>query len=106
MQTKQRMKAGLQHIVLQDVDSGVRKAAAEIIAVVAGIAAQYEGWPELLPWLNQCSRDPVEQHRAMAINLIANLIDSGGKAPDSVFETTWLANLLSILCCATLNSVP
>ncbi|KAK9818938.1 hypothetical protein WJX74_003705 [Apatococcus lobatus] len=79
-QAKQHVKATLQQIVLGDLDSGVRKAAADVIAAVAGIAAQYESWPELLPWLNQCTQDSNEQHRAMAINLIANLIESGGIA--------------------------
>ena len=78
MQVKQHVQATLQHIVLEDSDSGVRKAAADVIAAVAGIAAQYEGWPELLPWLNLCTQASNEQHRAMAINLIANLIESGG----------------------------
>lgn len=79
MQVKQRVKAVLQQIVLQDSDAGVCRAASDVIAAVAGIAAQYESWPELLPWLNQCTQDPNEQHRAMAINLIANLIETGGR---------------------------
>ncbi len=79
MQTKQSVKAGLQIIVIQDPDPGVRKAAADVISAVAGISAQYESWPELLPWLNQCTLNPDEQHRAMAISLIANLIDGGGE---------------------------
>lgn len=78
LQVKQRVKSALQQMVLRDPDAGVCKAAADVIAAVAGIAAQYESWPELLPWLNQCTQDSNEQHRAMAINLIANLIETGG----------------------------
>ena len=72
------MKAALQQMVLNGSGAGGCKAVADVIAAVAGVAAQYEGWPELLPWLNQCTRDSNEQHRAMAINLIANLIETGG----------------------------
>ena len=99
MQVKQHVQATLQYIVLEDSDSGVRKAAADVISAVAGIASQYEGWPELLPWLNQCTQASNEQPRAMAINLIANLIESGGALVgrlSNVFPPDCLLPFLSV----------
>lgn len=45
----------------------VRRASANVVSIIAKYAVPAGEWPELLPFLFQCSQSPQEDHREVSI---------------------------------------
>jgi hypothetical protein len=48
----------------------VRKASANVVSIVAKYAVASGEWPDLFPFLFQCSQSPQEDHREVRYNLL------------------------------------
>ncbi|CAA6664910.1 unnamed protein product [Spirodela intermedia] len=70
----------------------VRRASANVVSIVAKYAVPAGEWPELLPFLFQCSQSPQEDHREVALILFSSLTETIG----STFQSN-LAELQPIL---------
>ncbi|XP_057430395.1 uncharacterized protein LOC130723389 [Lotus japonicus] len=58
----------------------VRKASANVVSIVAKYAVPSGDWPDLLPFLFQCSQSPQEDHREVALILFSSLTETIGNA--------------------------
>jgi hypothetical protein len=47
----------------------VRRASANVVSIIAKYAIPAGEWPELLPFLFQCSQSPQEDHREVSLSL-------------------------------------
>ncbi|KAL5679874.1 hypothetical protein ACJX0J_006259, partial [Zea mays] len=56
----------------------VRRASANVVSIIAKYAIPAGEWPELLPFLFQCSQSPQEDHREVALILFSSLTETIG----------------------------
>ncbi|KAJ8461045.1 hypothetical protein OPV22_033971 [Ensete ventricosum] len=70
----------------------VRRASANVVSIIAKYAVPFGEWPELLPFLFQCSQSSQEDHREVALILFSSLTETIGP----IFQSH-LADLQPIL---------
>ncbi|XVF02933.1 hypothetical protein REPUB_Repub04eG0217300 [Reevesia pubescens] len=56
----------------------VRRASANVVSIVAKYAVPAGEWPDLLPFLFQCSQSPQEDHREVALIIFSSLTETIG----------------------------
>jgi hypothetical protein len=49
----------------------VRRASANVVSVIAKYAVPGGEWPDLLPFLFQCSHSPQEEHREVSVHKLS-----------------------------------
>ncbi|KAJ7946616.1 ARM repeat superfamily protein [Quillaja saponaria] len=79
-QVKQLVKQSLIESITMEHSPPVRKASANVVSVVAKYAVQAGEWPDLLPFLFQCSQSAQEDHREVALILFSSLTETVGNA--------------------------
>ncbi|KAJ1686897.1 hypothetical protein LUZ63_018287 [Rhynchospora breviuscula] len=89
---KASLKSALLDSITLDNSSLVRRASANVVSVIAKCAVPGGEWPDLLPFLFQCSQSSQEEHREVALILFSSLTETIGPTFQS-----HLANLQSIL---------
>ncbi|GFY88530.1 ARM repeat superfamily protein [Actinidia rufa] len=60
--------------------SPVRRASANVVSIIAKYAVPAGEWPDLLPFLFQCSQSPQEDHREVALILFSSLTETIGNS--------------------------
>ncbi|GAU24360.1 hypothetical protein TSUD_390690 [Trifolium subterraneum] len=79
-QIKQLVKQSLIDSITMENSPPVRKASANVISIVAKYAVPSGEWPDLFPFLFQCSQSPHEDHREVALILFSSLTETIGNA--------------------------
>uniref|UniRef100_A0A7N1A085 Importin N-terminal domain-containing protein n=1 Tax=Kalanchoe fedtschenkoi TaxID=63787 RepID=A0A7N1A085_KALFE len=64
----------------------VRRASANVVSIIAKYAVPSGEWPDLLPFLFQCSQSPQEDHKEVALILFSSLTETIGNAFRSHFS--------------------
>ncbi|ERN00947.1 importin-4 isoform X1 [Amborella trichopoda] len=78
-QVKDSVKSALMESITVEHSPPVRRASANVVSVVAKYAVPAGEWPELLPFLFQCSQSPQEDHREVALILFSSLTETIGE---------------------------
>ncbi|XP_074580096.1 uncharacterized protein LOC141836490 [Curcuma longa] len=89
---KVSVKQALIDSITLEHSSLVRRASANVVSIIAKYAVPVGEWPELLPFLFQCSQSSQEDHREVALILFSSLTETIGPT----FQTH-LADLQPIL---------
>eukprot|EP00898_Chlorokybus_atmophyticus_P005187 jgi/Chlat1/566/Chrsp103S01005 len=76
---QQQVKAALLQRVAQEPSALVRKACADVVSAIAKHTVPANQWPELLPFLFQCSQSPQEEHREVALVMFSSLTETIGE---------------------------
>ncbi|KAJ4839444.1 hypothetical protein Tsubulata_025352 [Turnera subulata] len=79
-QLKQLVKQSLIESITMEHSPPVRRASANVVSVVAKYAVQAGEWPDLLPFLFQCTQSAQEDHREVALILFSSLTETIGNA--------------------------
>lgn len=79
-QLKQLVKQSLIESITMEHSPPVRKASANVVSIVAKYAVPVGEWPDLLPFLFQCSQSAQEDHREVALILFSSLTETIGNA--------------------------
>ncbi|KAL1289715.1 hypothetical protein HN51_058110 [Arachis hypogaea] len=79
-QLKQLVKQSLIDSITMEHSPPVRKASANVVSIVAKYAVPSGEWPDLLPFLFQCSQSAQEDHREVALILFSSLTETVGNA--------------------------
>ncbi|PNX83898.1 importin beta-4, partial [Trifolium pratense] len=79
-QIKQLVKQSLIDSITMEHSPPVRKASANVVSIVAKYAVPSGEWPDLFPFLFQCSQSPQEDHREVALILFSSLTETIGNA--------------------------
>ncbi|XP_045817524.1 importin-4-like [Trifolium pratense] len=79
-QIKQLVKQSLIDSITMEHSPPVRKASANVVSIVAKYAVLSGEWPDLFPFLFQCSQSPQEDHREVALILFSSLTETIGNA--------------------------
>ncbi|OIV91535.1 hypothetical protein TanjilG_08947 [Lupinus angustifolius] len=79
-QVKLLVKQSLIDSITMEHSPPVRKASANVVSIVAKYAVPSGEWPELLPFLFQCTQSPQEDHREVALILFSSLTETIGSA--------------------------
>ncbi|KAL5156972.1 putative importin subunit beta-4 [Glycine soja] len=91
-QLKQLVKQSLIETITMEHSPPVRKASANVVSIVAKYAVPSGEWPDLLPFLFQCSQSSQDDHREVALILFSSLTETIGNAFRPYF-----ANLQALL---------
>ncbi|KAL6907529.1 hypothetical protein ACP4OV_002568 [Aristida adscensionis] len=75
---KASLKQALIDSITLDNSHLVRRASANVVSIIAKYAVPAGEWPELLPFLFQCSQSPQEDHREVALILFSSLTETIG----------------------------
>ncbi|KAG0485277.1 hypothetical protein HPP92_009356 [Vanilla planifolia] len=75
---KQSVKYSLIESITVEHSSLVRRASANVVSVIAKYAVPAGEWPDLLPFLFQCSQSSQEDHREVALILFSSLAETIG----------------------------
>ncbi|KAI0507530.1 hypothetical protein KFK09_013655 [Dendrobium nobile] len=75
---KQSVKAALIESITLEPSSLVRRASANVVSIIAKYAVPAGEWPDLLPFLFQCSQSSQEDHREVALILFSSLTETIG----------------------------
>lgn len=78
MDSKASLKQALIDSITLDNSHPVRRASANVVSIIAKYAIPAGEWPELLPFLFQCSQSPQEDHREVALILFSSLTETIG----------------------------
>ncbi|KAJ8759642.1 hypothetical protein K2173_009289 [Erythroxylum novogranatense] len=79
-QLKHLVKQSLIESITMEHSPPVRRASANVVSVVAKYAVPAGEWPDLLPFLFQCSQSAQEDHREVALILFSSLTETIGIA--------------------------
>nr|DAD39713.1 TPA_asm: hypothetical protein HUJ06_014036 [Nelumbo nucifera] len=91
-QLRQLVKSSLIESITLEHSPLVRRASANVVSIIAKYAIPAGEWPDLLPFLFQCSRSAQEDHREVALILFSSLTETIG----STFQP-YFADLQSLL---------
>ncbi|OAE28961.1 hypothetical protein AXG93_2960s1400 [Marchantia polymorpha subsp. ruderalis] len=86
-EAKNSAKSILLESVTADPVQPVRRASANVVSVIAKHAVPAGEWPELLPFLFQCSKSAQEDHREVALILFSSLTETIGDVLRPHFST-------------------
>ncbi|KAJ6809219.1 putative importin subunit beta-4 isoform X1 [Iris pallida] len=75
---KNSIKSALVETITLDHSPLVRRASANVVSIIAKYAVPAGEWPDLLPFLFQCSQSAQEDHREVALILFSSLIETIG----------------------------
>ncbi|CAN1240622.1 IPO4 [Linum grandiflorum] len=83
-----KLPPNLKHLVKQSLIESitlehsppVRRASANVVSIIAKYAVPAGEWPDLLPFLFQCSQSAQEDHREVALILFSSLTETIGSA--------------------------
>uniref|UniRef100_A0A0E0GK46 Importin N-terminal domain-containing protein n=1 Tax=Oryza nivara TaxID=4536 RepID=A0A0E0GK46_ORYNI len=75
---KASLKQALIDSITIDHSHLVRRASANVVSIIAKYAVPAGEWPELLPFIFQCSQSPQEDHREVALILFSSLTETIG----------------------------
>lgn len=75
---RQSVKSSLIESITVEHSSPVRKASANVVSIIAKYAVPAGEWPDLLPFLFQCSQSAQEDHREVALILFSSLTETIG----------------------------
>ncbi|XP_071729841.1 probable importin subunit beta-4 [Rutidosis leptorrhynchoides] len=103
-QHRQLVKQSLIESITMEHSPPVRRASANVVSIIAKYAVPGGEWPDLLPFLFQCSQSPQEDHREVALILFSSLTETIGDSFRPYF-TDLQALLLKCLQDETSNSV-
>ncbi|CAN6465263.1 unnamed protein product [Victoria cruziana] len=78
-QFRDSVKSTLISSITSEHSSPVRRASANVVSVIAKYAVPAGEWPELLPFLFQCSQSNQEDHREVALILFSSLTETIGE---------------------------
>ncbi|XP_031497827.1 uncharacterized protein LOC116262518 [Nymphaea colorata] len=78
-QLRDSVKSTLISSITTEHSSPVRRASANVVSVIAKYAVPAGEWPELLPFLFQCSQSNQEDHREVALILFSSLTETIGE---------------------------
>ncbi|XP_071931220.1 uncharacterized protein [Coffea arabica] len=79
-QLRQLVKQSLIESITVEHSPLVRKASANVVSIVAKYAVPAGEWPDLLPFLFQCSQSAQEDHREVALILFSSLTETIGNS--------------------------
>ncbi|CAM8919178.1 unnamed protein product [Rhodiola kirilowii] len=79
-QLRQLVKQSLIESITLEHSPPVRRASANVVSIVAKYAVPSGEWPDLLPFLFQCSQSPQEDHKEVALILFSSLTETIGNA--------------------------
>ncbi|KAB5538541.1 hypothetical protein DKX38_016074 [Salix brachista] len=79
-QLKLLVKQSLIESITMEHSPPVRKASANVVSIIAKYAVRAGEWPDLLPFLFQCSQSAQEDHREVALILFSSLTETIGNA--------------------------
>lgn len=77
-QLRQLVKQSLIESITMEHSPPVRRASANVVSIVAKYAVPAGEWPDLLPFLFQCSQSAQEDHREVALILFSSLTETIG----------------------------
>ncbi|KAI3805139.1 hypothetical protein L1987_27228 [Smallanthus sonchifolius] len=77
-QLRQLVKQSLIESITMEHSPPVRRASANVVSIIAKYAVPGGEWPDLLPFLFQCSQSPQEDHREVALILFSSLTETIG----------------------------
>ncbi|KAB1207042.1 putative importin subunit beta-4 [Morella rubra] len=77
-QLKQLVKQSLIDSITMEHSSPVRRASANVVSIIAKYAVPAGEWPDLLPFLFQCSQSAQEEHREVGLILFSSLTETIG----------------------------
>ncbi|XP_048317794.2 uncharacterized protein LOC107427857 [Ziziphus jujuba] len=77
-QLKHMVKQSLIESITMEHSPPVRRASANVVSVIAKYAVPAGEWPDLLPFLFQCSQSAQEDHREVALILFSSLTETIG----------------------------
>ncbi|KAK8966711.1 hypothetical protein KSP40_PGU008851 [Platanthera guangdongensis] len=77
-QVKQSVKSALIESITLEHSSLVRRASSNVVSIIAKYAVPAGEWPDLLPFLFQCSQSSQEDHREVALILFSSLTETIG----------------------------
>ncbi|XP_065852307.1 uncharacterized protein [Euphorbia lathyris] len=103
-QIKHLVKTSLIESITMEHSPPVRRASANVVSIIAKYAIPAGEWPDLLPFLFQCSQSAQEEHREVALILFSSLTETIGSAFQPHF-TDLQALLLKCLQDETSNRV-
>ncbi|CAN6313337.1 unnamed protein product [Urochloa humidicola] len=78
LDSKASLKQALIDSITLDNSHPVRRASANVVSIIAKYAIPAGEWPDLLPFLFQCSQSPQEDHREVALILFSSLTETIG----------------------------
>lgn len=79
-QLRQLVKQSLIESITMEHSPPVRRASANVVSIVAKYAVPAGEWPDLLPFLFQCSQSAQEDHREVALILFSSLTETIGNS--------------------------
>ncbi|KAK3222483.1 hypothetical protein Dsin_009508 [Dipteronia sinensis] len=79
-QLKHLVKQSLIESITLEHSPPVRRASANVVSIIAKYAVPAGEWPDLLPFLFQCSQSAQEEHREVALILFSSLTETIGNA--------------------------
>ncbi|KAL3581808.1 hypothetical protein D5086_016140 [Populus alba] len=74
------VKQSLIESITMEHSPPVRRASANVVSIIAKYAVPAGEWPDLLPFLFQCSQSAQEDHREVALILFSSLTETIGNA--------------------------
>ncbi|KAJ4964923.1 hypothetical protein NE237_016772 [Protea cynaroides] len=77
-QLRQLVKSSLIESITIEHSPPVRRASANVVSIIAKYAVPAGEWPDLLPFLFQCSQSAQEDHREVALILFSSLTETIG----------------------------
>ncbi|GKC69299.1 importin-4 isoform X1, partial [Tanacetum coccineum] len=104
VQLRQLVKQSLIESITLEHSPPVRRASANVVSIIAKYAVPTGEWPDLLPFLFQCSQSAQEDHREVALILFSSLTETIGESFKPYFADLQ-ALLLKCLQDETSNSV-
>ncbi|XP_047337583.1 importin-4 [Impatiens glandulifera] len=79
-QLRQLVKESLIQSITIEPSPPVRRASANVVSIIAKYAVPAGEWPDLLPFLFQCSQSAQEDHREVALILFSSLTETIGNS--------------------------
>lgn len=79
-QLRQLVKQSLIESITVEHSPPVRKASANVVSIIAKYAVPTGEWPDLLPFLFQCSQSVQEDHREVSLILFSSLTETIGNS--------------------------
>ncbi|KAL8520951.1 hypothetical protein ACS0TY_011484 [Phlomoides rotata] len=79
-QLRQLVKQSLIESITLEHSPPVRRASANVVSIIAKYAVPSGEWPDLLPFLFQCSQSAQEEHREVALILFSSLTETIGNS--------------------------
>lgn len=87
-QAQGSLKAGLLSALLMEPVTSVRRALAIAVATISKTDVPAGEWPELLPWLHQCTRSGNDAHRETALVLLCSLTETIGTLSTGIVNSS------------------